>query len=211
MPLFSWFASLATPPKALACHTREKDQKPEIPPVDEPLSFEGIADKVESLQHELAFAHELCEQANLQFDKYRVEIGELKTTVANQQKMMSVLRNGLTAEKTHSASLRAQYQECQIEMNKLRFIASQSQARAKMETAALNSMTRHAHALEQQYVDTRFDLEYLKCVTNAEQFLEQPADPDPDVPLPPQPFVVVLVDGDAYRVSLMLSTAILRY
>ena len=188
-----------------------RDRKPRSALVDKPLNFEGIADKVESLQRDLAFAHELCEQANLQFDKYRAEINGLKTTVAKQQNVISTLKTGLKAEKSRSAHLQARYQEGQIEMKKLRSVASRSQERAKVEEAALNSMARHVRALEQQYADTQFDLEYLKCVTNAEQLLEQPANPDPTVPLPAQPFVVVLVDGDAYRVSFILSNPIPHY
>ena len=200
MPLFSWLVSSA----ATASRSPEEGKKNNIFHVNESLDFGRIADKVESLQQELALARELCERANLRFDKYRAEIDMLKAQVAKQQAKISALHNGLAAEKARSASLQAKFHGSQTEVNKLRLLASQSQAKAKMETAALDSITQHARCLEQQYAETQFDLEYLKCVTNAERLLERPAWPDSNVLLPPQPFVVVLVDGDAYRVSFML-------
>ena len=67
-------------------------------------------------------------------------------------------------------------------------------------------MTRHAKAQEERLIETQLDLEYLKCTTHPEPFNDVAPAIGNDAPLPAQPFVVVLVDGDAYKARLLSIT-----
>jgi DNA repair exonuclease SbcCD ATPase subunit len=176
------------------------------------MDFDAIADKVEGLQRDLAYANHLCEQANLQFDKYRIDVHELKQSRETQRAFNEVLQHALARERVKSAALEAQLQTCLQEVRRHKVVAAQWQARLNTETASLNAMTKHAHALEQRMTDLQLDVEYLKCTTTTaptttgdDPELERAptAPPDCDAPLPAQPFVVVLVDGDFYQVSVI--------
>jgi len=153
------------------------------------------------MKDELAHAHELCEQANLQFAKYRVEIEEFKQSLSTERSSNAVLKEMLSAERKHSAAIRDKANVDKQELKRQRVITTQVQARLNTETASLNAMTKHARDLEQRYAEAQFDLEYLKCTTDAEKALQSPLTENKDSPLPPLPFVLVLVDGDAYSVG----------
>ncbi|KIX02225.1 uncharacterized protein Z518_08164 [Rhinocladiella mackenziei CBS 650.93] len=194
----SWFSSIKLQPQADA---NEGHIKTEPSFSIEKMDFDAIADQVEALQHELSYAYELCEQANLQFDKYRVDIHELKTTLANERNAKANLQHQLTTERSHNVVLRTQIHQDKLELKRCRVIATQLQARLNAESDSLASMTKHARTMESRMVDAQFELDYLKCATKIEQPLHTPAAQNPDTPLPAQPFVVVLVDGDAYSVG----------
>lgn len=169
--------------------------------------FEGIADKVEELQRSLEYAHQLCDQANLQFEKYRIDMAELKESLVTEQNSNAGLYRSLAAERAKTSHLDAQVSAMKPELKRQRVLASQLQARLNAEIASLSAMTRHARTLEARLVDAQLDLEYLRCTTIAEPSLPI-VSANQDAPLPIQPFVVVLVDGDSYKVSFM---AISRY
>ncbi|EXJ93885.1 hypothetical protein A1O1_02278 [Capronia coronata CBS 617.96] len=200
MPFSSWFSSIKASSEPGHGDEDEEVYQPEsMSPVDA-LDFGTIADRVEALQQELAYAYDLCEQANLQFDKYRIDVRELKETMAALQVVNEELQYQLGKEKDNSLRYQAQIERDQVMIKSQRMLVTQLQARLSTETSSLRAMTKHARTLEQRMVDTQFDLEYLKCTTNAEQRLINPPNiQNEDAPLPAQPFVVVLVDGDAYK------------
>lgn len=206
MPLSSWFPIYKARPEADNRGAGKVAESPETPSADDFLNFETIADKVEALQEELAYAYHLCEQANLQFDKYRLDIHDLNEYVAALEKANENLQHQLAAEKERTVKYRAQIHQDQVTIKGQKALVTQLQARLDTETASLHAMTKHARSLEQRMIDTQFDLEYLKCTTSAEQ---QPVsasqNQSQDAPLPAQPFVVVLVDGDAYKVGVSQS------
>ncbi|KAL2417858.1 hypothetical protein ABEF95_002185 [Exophiala dermatitidis] len=200
MPFSSWFLKSKGQPEVDHDGSEEVDGKTETSSPDELLDFETIADRVEALQQELAYAHHLCEQANLQFDKYRTDLHELKQSVATLQNENEVLRCQLAMERERNMRYRAQIQEDQDTIKSQKVLVTQLQARLNTETTSLHAMAKHARTLEQRLIDAKFDLEYLKCTTDAEQQSNiSPSTQNLDVPLPAQPFVVVLVDGDAYK------------
>ncbi len=201
MPFSSWFF----PPRPkLEVPDGDNDggsDRPASRSAIDDMDFEAIADKVENLQLELAYAYDLCEQANLQFDKYRVQLQDLKQDLGTERASNAILKDMLSQERKNSAMLKAQFNFANQEVKRQRVLASQLQARLNTETASLNAMTKHARAVENRFVETQFDLEYLKCTTDAEKLSQAPTIQSKDSPIPAQPFVVVLVDGDAYLVS----------
>ncbi|KIW61025.1 hypothetical protein PV05_01192 [Exophiala xenobiotica] len=198
MPFSSWFF----PPRPkLEVPDGDNDggsDRPASRSAIDDMDFEAIADKVENLQLELAYAYDLCEQANLQFDKYRVQLQDLKQDLGTERASNAILKDMLSQERKNSAMLKAQFNFANQEVKRQRVLASQLQARLNTETASLNAMTKHARAVENRFVETQFDLEYLKCTTDAEKLSQAPTIQSKDSPIPAQPFVVVLVDGDAY-------------
>ncbi|KAK5044738.1 hypothetical protein LTR84_010512 [Exophiala bonariae] len=162
--------------------------------VANPANFESIADKVETLQAELAYAHDLCEQANLQFDMFRTEIYNFKQQNA-------LLMQQLAERTTLANALQAQVTQQRADLRKERTLNIQMAARLRTETNSLKAMTNQAQTAQQHLDDAKFDIEYLKCTTTMGNPLLPPLTPDHETPLPPRPFVVVLVDGDAYAWS----------
>lgn len=157
-------------------------------------NFESIADKFESLQDDLAYAHDLCEQANIQFDMFRIEIYNFKQQNA-------VLMQQLAERNSLVNALQTQIGQHRLDLKKERALNAQVVARLKTETNSLKAMTNQAQIAQQHLADAKFDIEYLKCTTSMGDPLLPPLVPDNETPLPPRPFVVVLIDGDAYAVS----------
>ncbi|KIW12134.1 hypothetical protein PV08_09409 [Exophiala spinifera] len=202
MSLSSWFfpTSKSSEP-ALTEEDAPCDQVAARPSTDDSLDFETIAEKVETLQCELAYSQDLCEQANLQFQKYRVDISDLKLNLATERASNAILKELLTHERNNSHVLKSQLNGEKQELKRQRVLMSQMQARMNSDAASLEAMTRHAQALEKRYAELQFDLEYLQCVADAERLQRSPTVQSTESPVPAQPFVVVLIDGDAYRWS----------
>ncbi|EXJ92203.1 hypothetical protein A1O3_00753 [Capronia epimyces CBS 606.96] len=200
MPLSSWFPTFKAPREGDHDDADEVVHPPEIPAPGDPPDIETIADRVEALQRELEYACHLFEQANLQIEKDRVEIHELKGSVVTLRETNEELQSQLAREKDKIVKHRAQSQQEQVTIKKQKALTTKLQARLDKETGSLETMTRHARSLERRMVDMQLDLEYFQCTSNAQQ---QPINPleaqSQDAPLPAQPFVVVLVDGDAYK------------
>ncbi|KAK6384830.1 hypothetical protein LTS17_002393 [Exophiala oligosperma] len=202
MSISSWFfpsskSSKSTPIKRDA----PSDQAAARPSTDDSLDFETIAEEVETLQRELAYTRDLCEKANSQFEKYRVDISYLKSDLATERSSNVILKELLTHERNNGHALKAQMNAQIQELKRQRLLMIQMQARIDSDAASLSLITRHAKALETRYAETQFDLEYLQCVTDAERLGQSPTVQNTDSPLPAQPFVVVLIDGDAYMWS----------
>ncbi|KAI1614987.1 hypothetical protein EDD37DRAFT_630219 [Exophiala viscosa] len=195
MGLSSWFSSSTISDKA------DEPAPQAATATGLTMDFDTIVGRVVAMKDELAQAHELCEQANLQFAKYRVEIQELKQSFSAERSSNAVLKEMLSAERKHSAAIRDKANIDKQELKRQKVITTQMQARLNTEAASLNAMTKHAREIEQRYSEAQFDLEYLKCTTDAERALQSPSTDDKDSPLPPLPFVLVLVDGDAYSWS----------
>ncbi len=213
MSLLSWSTSSSSRAPAEEDNTGPEEQDP--PPVStppyQPLDFDTIADVFDTLQGELASALEFQDKykalqeeltttvksrddANMQCGGYKTQLQSLEKILENQRKQLASLKALLATEKGKHTNVQKQNVEANREIKRLRQSVTQSQTR-------LTAEAKHARVLEQQYVDTKFDLEYLKCTTSTEQPCYQPIAQDPDSPLLTQPFVVVLVDGDAYKVS----------
>jgi hypothetical protein len=203
MSLSSWISSFRSKPLPVESNetdgTRNASEYGQTPV--EHTDFETLADRVEELRYELDRARDLCEQANLEFDKYRIEIHRLKCTLDAERDACSKAHKLLTRETDRNKELQNRERNLQISLRRETVSNSQLQARLNTETTSLKAMTRHARALEEKLIDTQLDLEYLKCTTNVEPPLHPTVALDNHAPLPAQPFVVVLVDGDAYNVS----------
>lgn len=164
--------------------------------------FDATAEKVEALQDELANAREMCEQSSLQFDNYRIDFRELRRSLADAQFSNAVLRHRVEDERRNFANnLTSQRNHFTAERGRLEAATAEVQDNLNVVTVSLQAMTRRAGDLDEQLVNTKFDLEQLKCMTGAGQPISMPSNQALDAPLPAQPFVVVLVDGDAYQVS----------
>ena len=196
MGLASWFSYPDT-----ESYKDDGAAQPASGPTDLTLNFDSIVERVQTIKRDLAYAEELCDQANLQFAKYRVEIEELKKSLSTERSSNAVLKEMLSVERKNCATLREKASVDKQDLKRQRVTTSQLQARLDTETASLNAMTKHARVIEQQYAEAQFDLEYLKCTADADRLTQNPLIENKDAPLPPVPFVLVLVDGDAYSVS----------
>ncbi|OQV09163.1 hypothetical protein CLAIMM_13323 [Cladophialophora immunda] len=164
----------------------------------EDRDFDTLADKVEALRSELEYAYELCDQANVELDKYRTELYVLRRSLESERESGAEAHRLLVEEQAKCVTLQAQVRTMQTSSRNGSVLAGQLQARLNTEMASLRAMTKHARKLEEKLIDTQLDLEYLKCTTNAEPLKDPLIALAQDFPLPAQPFVVVLVDGDAY-------------
>ncbi|KAK5513699.1 hypothetical protein LTR07_008416 [Exophiala xenobiotica] len=198
MPFSSWFFPSRSESEVADGNGNGEPNRSASASETDNMDFEAIAEKVEALQLELAYAYDLCEQANLQFDNYRVQLQDLKRDLGTERASNAILKDILSQERKNTAILKTQFNLANQEGKRQRVLASQLQARLNTETASLNAMTKHARAVEQRFVESQFDLEYLKCTTDADRISQAPTIQSKDSPLPAQPFVVVLVDGDAY-------------
>jgi len=190
MPMLSWFSSANA-------------GKPG-PSTDSPneLEFDEIADRVEGLHGELITAQQRCEQANAKLAQHRAEISSL-------QKSLKAKKDSLTYVQQSLATEQAGHVKTRKELQKLRTALMQSQDQKKsLEAQLTQEKAAHAASMEQalrwkqKAANTQFELEYVKCTTQASTEIEK-TNWNSEAPLLPLPFVVVLVDGDAYRVSLM--------
>jgi hypothetical protein len=190
-PWFSFLRAKSNVPRSAA--TQETALKPDQSVKS--ISYESIADKFEELQADLAYADDLCGQANIQFAKYRTEIYYFKQNMAFLQQQLAH-RTAMYNE------LHAQAERQRLDLKKERARTAQLQARLTTETNSLKAMTKQAQVAEQHLADAKFDIEYLKCTTPMDKPQFSPLVLNDETPLAPQPFVVVLVDGDAYGVSI---------
>jgi hypothetical protein len=209
MPFSSWFFPSRSESEVADGNGNGEPNRSASASETDNMDFEAIAEKVEALQLELAYAYDLCEQANLQFDNYRIQLQDLKRDLGTERVSNAILKDILSQERKNTAILKTQFNLANQEGKRQRVLASQLQARLNTETASLNAMTEHARAVEQRFVESQFDLEYLKCTTDADRLSQAPTIQSKDSPLPAQPFVVVLVDGDAYLVSANLATSVI--
>ncbi len=175
----------------------------ESPPI-EAMNPAHLAEKVAELCWELDRARDMCEQANLQFDRYRLEIVGLKRQLGLEKDACRQAHEIVFRESNHNTQLRGQVKTLQTGLRRETVLNSQLQARLNTESASLRAATRHSRTQEEKLIDTQLDLEYLRCTTGEEQPPSTIAISN-DAPLPAQPFVVVLIDGDAYQVNLHLS------
>ncbi|ETI27295.1 hypothetical protein G647_09485 [Cladophialophora carrionii CBS 160.54] len=202
MSLISWISSFpgkANPGKSTSMKGQGIPAGQGQTPVEH-IDFSTLAHRVEELRYELDRARDICEQANLELDKYRTEIHRLKCTLDAERDACSEAYKLLMREKDRNKELQNRNRNLQNSLKgETTASNSQLQARLNTETASLKAMTKHARILEEKLVDTQLDLEYLKCTTS----VDHPSTPtvalNNHAPLPAQPFVVVLVDGDAYN------------
>ena len=197
MPLISW----RSPFRKGKPESRENSSlvEGEGPP-GEHMDFSLVAQKVEELCYGLERARDMCEQANLQFDKYRMEIAGLKQRLEIERDACMKAHKQVFRENNENAQLRGQCRNLQIALKRETVLNSQLQARLATETASLRAVTKHARTQEEKLIDTQLDLEYLRC-TKGDESTPTTTVINNDAPLPAQPFVVVLIDGDAYQVS----------
>ena len=178
-------------------------------------NFEDVADKVEALQKDLI-------DANAQIELYRREIMELKERLRSKDQQIS------TQETFHQSSVKAidrlnadlkrerrQFADSQGKLKnqhhntcvQLTNAIAKEKSQNKRLQADLKSQRDLVLELKEKQMDMQFDLEYLKCIQQSTNISSQSAssnlDRDRQFSLPAQPFVVVLVDGDAYDVSGM--------
>ncbi|EXJ57891.1 hypothetical protein A1O7_05314 [Cladophialophora yegresii CBS 114405] len=165
----------------------------------EHIDFSTLADRVEEFRYELDRARDMCEQANLEINKYRVEIHRLKCTLDAERDACSKAHKLLIRESNHNKELENPNKNLQNSLKRETVLNSQLQARLNTETASLKAMTKHARSQEEKLIDTQLDLEYLKCTMSVDPPLAPTLALNNHAPLPAQPFVVVLVDGDAYN------------
>ncbi|OAP59851.1 hypothetical protein AYL99_04853 [Fonsecaea erecta] len=200
MALLPWLSPFRGKPDAIESNDVQAASRGTVDAVtpSEDMDFNALADKVEALQSELEYAHELCGEANLQFDKYRTEIHELRMLLASEQQRSDEADRLLVEERQKYVALQAQVRSLQNSLRNGSVLAGQLQARLNTEMASLRAMTKYTRKVEEKLIDTQLDLEYLRCTTRPEPLKDSLVTPALDFPLPAQPFVVVLVDGDAY-------------
>lgn len=175
-------------------------------------SFDEIVTRFQNVQHELDEARNQAQQARHQAQQATSELrrtqAQLSTARTHENNQRAQLRQlegviqNLKREKRDCNS-RTQVQAAQISnlQKKLKVQASlnagakssvagvqQDNALLIQENEALRAKYR---SVEKQHQEALFELEWLKCVEGRA--------PDPTkLPLKPQPFLVALVDGDAY-------------
>ncbi|KIW80972.1 hypothetical protein Z517_03995 [Fonsecaea pedrosoi CBS 271.37] len=197
MALLSWLSPFISKPDVRDSTRFQTTTSLDTKPIED-MDFDTLADKVEALRAQLEYANELCAQANLQFDKYRIELYELRNSLDSARARGDEARRLLVEEQEKRVALQAQAKSLQTSLRNESVLAGQLQARLNTETTSLKAMTKHARRLEERLVDMQLDLEYLRCTTNTEPVKDPLVTLAQDSPLPAQPFVVVLVDGDAY-------------
>ncbi|KIW66436.1 hypothetical protein PV04_05771 [Phialophora macrospora] len=201
MSLSSWisaFRSKAIPLESTEANGTGSASEDGQTPVEH-IDFATLADRVEELRYELDRARDMCEQANVEFDRYRIEIHRLKCTLDAERDASAKAHKLLMREIDRTKELQNREKNLQISLRRETLSNSQLQARLNTETASLKAMTKHARTQEEKLIDTQLELEYLKCTTSVEPPLDPTVALDQHAPLPAQPFVVVLVDGDAYQ------------
>lgn len=174
-------------------------------------NFNDLADKFDELQKEL---HE----ANAQLSRHQTEIQSLDRVLALKTRDLASQEKALRRFTKDIERLNSD-----LKRERRQFSESQSRLKAQHTIALATEKGLHAKLqeeskvrselfddLEARYVDAKFDLEYLRCVAKPSGALPALCGLARNVSLPPQPFVVVLVDGDAYDVSCQLARTIGR-
>ena len=164
--------------------------------------FNDIAEKFDDLQKEL-------QKANARLSQQQADIQNLNEALASKTRDLASREKTLLKATKENERLssdlkkeRRQFSESQSRLKaqhasalaKEKGLCAQLQEEYKIQTESLNE-------LEARYVNTKFDLEYLKCVAEPSAQALTLSGRHREILLPPQPFVVVLVDGDAYDVS----------
>ena len=205
MPLLSWFSSS----RSTTTSTNHENNSNAAPGQAgtiaqtclEATDFETLAENVHDLRAKCDQAMDLCEQANLQFEKYRVEALGLKHALKAEREAHANTQRLLDKTKDTNRQLEDLNRKLQTNVKRETVLNAQANARLNTEMASLRAMTKHARLQEERLIDTQLDLEYLKCTTDlVPSSYDMKLALDQDAPLPAQPFVVVLVDGDAYKV-----------
>lgn len=211
MPLLSWLPLFKS---KVEVEAKNKSRGNEILPQPTPASvdgtdFDNIADQVEALQSHLASAIDAHDEAILRAGLLKLEIADLEKVLESERKANGSLKRQLEAERKKTPpNVAAQIANDKALIKKHRAIISQQEARLAAQAATLTAQanllsarTNHARELEERLIDIQFDLEYLQCTTKIERSFQSTTVREQDCPLVAQPFVVVLVDGDGYRVS----------
>ena len=192
MPIMSWF----------------KRATPDVTTQDTVPTFEDIADQLENLQGELARTRSLLDQVKEEAARYSVENFQLKGQLHAQQNANGSLikhNSKLVSQlKSLEKSLQNQTKSHIAAMNNLK-TASNAATKERNKTidtlSAQNKILQMSQrTLQQQNDALREDSRFADKVINSSRevtcvWLDSSS---------PRPFVVVLVDGDAYQVSEVL-------
>jgi hypothetical protein len=147
---------------------------------------------VSGLQARLTRAEALCEQANKQFGIYRKKISDLQT---KNIELETELKNA-SKNYAHLVQLRKEEKE-QVKS-----------AKDKIDQEVLKRITQAREALhyEEQTVRGLLTIRSLENSNTDDTMSLSERCLDENAMLPSQPFVVVLVDGDGYRVRSLISS-----
>ena len=212
MGIFSWLPLRASSPALV---------KPKSPVTDSPakesddLSFNDIADQLERLHAHNAILKEQLNQSNQRANILRNESGGLRSQLKAahseaqlcKQRLREAEANAGRKNKAHKAgtkTLEDHINRLRAEKRALEHTRDRDLAflRTKLlaVTSDYDSMMEFEDKLRKSGEDARLQLEYIKCTTSSRFFSELFME-DKSMPLVAQPFVVMLIDGDAYGVS----------
>lgn len=196
MSLLSWFSSGNTRAKDV------KEQQNDIPANLSPIvdmTFDDIATQLDFFRSEYIRATKLCQEANDRFSQYRQEIKELRQHVRDEIFANDNLQVALDIERKGHDNLKKQRQSDQLEIKLLKQSVKQHQKQLKDERSARSGLNDYISCLEEQITSQALETKsWLSIDETAQTSLSTMQS---DATLLPQPFVVVLVDGDAYSVS----------
>jgi hypothetical protein len=99
-------------------------------------------------------------------------------------------------------NMRGQIKNLTASITNKNALHQQIQAKSTADLQLLRSSITNTHATETKLINAQLELENIKCCTTIDSFSRSLSVPHAITVLPPQPFVVVLVDGDAYQVRM---------
>ena len=173
-----------------------KVQPANLPEHTEPLDPEEIVNRIIDLQANLKRAEDLCEQANKKFAEYRNEIQRLKARNDQLEKTVNSNEQEFSAKLCGSTLRRNPIQEPVGALSELRHARRQlDEERLKRIEANHQALTFEEHVVRRDLEIRAFKETKLRDLEPRSKSLEQLA------LLPSQPFVVMLIDGDSYKVK----------
>lgn len=180
MALLSWFSSTAV-------------AESEEPPRPKNLTFDDIASQLVYYKVQYEAAVKTLEETHSELAARRREVDSLQKSIHRERAENGSLLKQVQAAKQNK-------RDVQKELLVLRSTIERQNVQLSQLRRSYDSLTEHSLKLGEKAEDAQLELEFLKCISSSTK--EDKKSPEAVMPLIPQPFVVVLVDGDAYSVSV---------
>lgn len=169
------------------------------------LSFDEIADHFSTIHKQLRKVRQDAKDARAGLAATEKQMEALRARNASQQKQINDHQQNARQSKKTIADLRHQTQSQVSEMSKFKSRLTRETTELAAAKSLITSLQQHnqhvmrtnhdlvtrCSTFEKRSQEALLDLEHYKCVEN-------PSLDSTKLPLTPQPFIVVLVDGDAY-------------
>jgi myosin heavy subunit len=138
----------------------------------------------------------------------RARVGILEASAQNQRKHASALEGTVQRQRAeinnlHQATKSKKTQKNQVDqINGLQSLVHRQQQEHTATIIRYETLQGYAHKISEKAENLQLDLELLRCTTGGPQKAISTEASVGMMHLTPQPFVAVLIDGDAYAVSL---------